>query len=146
LASVELRFSPLPAHVRTARLVAVAAARRIGVDEDALDEIRLAVGEAAARAVRRHQAHECDDPVVVSLSDEGTFVVEVSDRVPGSVDTDERPMSGSAGFTAVSGGDGVFPSGVDLAVIAGLVEDVTVTSGPGGSVVRMCWPLRPRVD
>ena len=42
---------PCPAHVRTARLVAVAVARRAGVDEDVLDEVRLAVGEACSRAV-----------------------------------------------------------------------------------------------
>ena len=49
--TVELRFSALPAHVRTARLVAATVARRSGVDEDLLDEVRLAVGEACSRAV-----------------------------------------------------------------------------------------------
>ena len=39
------------AHVRTARLIAAAMARRSGVGEDVLDEVRLAVGEACARAV-----------------------------------------------------------------------------------------------
>ena len=48
--TVALR-SGRPRHVRTARLVAVAVARRAGVDEALLDEIRLAVGEACARAV-----------------------------------------------------------------------------------------------
>ena len=51
MATVELRFSALPAHVRTARLVAAAVARRAGVDEAVLDEVRLAVGEACSRAV-----------------------------------------------------------------------------------------------
>jgi len=48
MATVELRFSALPEHVRTARLVAAAVARRAGVDEAVLDELRLAVGEACA--------------------------------------------------------------------------------------------------
>ena len=39
MATVELRFSALPAHVRTARLVAAAVARRSGVDESVLDEV-----------------------------------------------------------------------------------------------------------
>jgi anti-sigma regulatory factor (Ser/Thr protein kinase) len=51
MATVELRFSALPEHVRTARLVAAAVARRAGVDEAVLDEVRLAVGEACTRAV-----------------------------------------------------------------------------------------------
>ena len=51
--TVALRFQAAPEHVRTARLVAVAVARRAGMDEVRLDEIRLAVGEVCARAVRR---------------------------------------------------------------------------------------------
>ena len=51
--TVALRFHAAPEHVRTARLVAVAVARRAGMDEARLDEIRLAVGEVCARAVRR---------------------------------------------------------------------------------------------
>jgi Histidine kinase-like ATPase domain len=49
--TVTLRFSPLAEHVRTARLVAVSVARRAGFGEDQLDEIRIAIGEACARAV-----------------------------------------------------------------------------------------------
>ena len=49
--TVTLRFSPLAEHVRTARLVAVSVARRAGFGENQLDEIRIAIGEACARAV-----------------------------------------------------------------------------------------------
>ncbi len=49
--TVTLRFSPMAEHVRTARLVAVSVARRAGFGEDQLDEIRIAIGEACARAV-----------------------------------------------------------------------------------------------
>ena len=57
MATVEVTFTPRPAHVRTARLVATAVARRSGVDEALLDEVRLAVGEACSRAVEAHQRH-----------------------------------------------------------------------------------------
>ena len=56
MATVEMTFTPLPVHVRTARLVATAVARRSGVGEALLDEVRLAVGEACSRAVEAHQA------------------------------------------------------------------------------------------
>ena len=46
MATVRLSFSPAPVHVRTARLVGVAVARRAGVAEELLDEVRLAIGEA----------------------------------------------------------------------------------------------------
>jgi serine/threonine-protein kinase RsbW len=68
--TVEVSFTALPAHVRTARLVATAVARRSGVDEALLDEVRLAVGEACSRAVEAHR----------SLTDQaGRFEVEVTD-------------------------------------------------------------------
>ena len=85
MATVELSFTPLPAHVRTARLVATAVARRSGVDEPLLDEVRLAVGEACSRAVEAHQQHCPAEPVRIELSnDGGRFQVVVTDTVPGN--------------------------------------------------------------
>lgn len=88
MATVELRFSALPEHVRTARLVAAAVARRSGVDEAVLDEVRLAVGEACSRAVGLHQLSGVTAPVKVSLiEEEKQFSIEVGDerrtRCPG---------------------------------------------------------------
>ena len=68
MATVEVRFTPLPAHVRTARLVATAVARRSGVDESLLDEVRLAVGEACSRAVESHRLHCPAEPIRVALA------------------------------------------------------------------------------
>lgn len=85
MATVELRFSAQPEHVRTARLVAAAVARRAGVDEAVLDEVRLAVGEACSRAVGLHRSHGIDAPVrVVLTEEEKLFSIEVGDEVPGS--------------------------------------------------------------
>jgi anti-sigma regulatory factor (Ser/Thr protein kinase) len=84
MATVELSFTPLPAHVRTARLVATAVARRSGVAEPLLDEVRLAVGEACSRAVEAHRHHCPAEPVRIELSnDGGRFQVVVTDTVPG---------------------------------------------------------------
>jgi hypothetical protein len=80
MATVRLSFSPAPAHVRTARLVAVAVARRAGVSEEFLEEIRLATGEACSRAVALHRSHGVNDLVEVSLRDGERFTVEVIDR------------------------------------------------------------------
>ena len=49
MATVRLAFSPAPEYVRTARLVGVAVARRAGVAEELLEDVRLAIGEACAR-------------------------------------------------------------------------------------------------
>ena len=83
MATVEVTFTPLPAHVRTARLVATAVARRSGVDESLLDEVRLAVGEACSRAVEAHQRHCPAEPVRIEMTDhDQRFVVTVSDHAP----------------------------------------------------------------
>ena len=70
--TVELRFTALPSHVRTARLVAAAVARRCGLDEAVLDEVRLAVGEACSRAVDLHRRFCPERPVMVTLIDDDT--------------------------------------------------------------------------
>ncbi len=80
MATVEMSFTPLPVHVRTARLVATAVARRSGVDEALLDEVRLAVGEACSRAVEAHQAQCPAEPVRIELTGtDGRFEVVVTD-------------------------------------------------------------------
>ncbi|MHC5906482.1 ATP-binding protein [Streptomyces sp. S6] len=127
MATVELRFSALPEHVRTARLVAAAVARRAGVDEAVLDEVRLAVGEACTRAVGLHQSAGLTAPVMVSLiEEEKQFSIEVGDEAP------------SAAPGGASGGD-TEEDDMGLAVISGLVDDVQVTPG----LIRMTWPTTP---
>ncbi|MFJ1795382.1 ATP-binding protein [Kitasatospora griseola] len=135
MATVELRFSALPEHVRTARLVAAAVARRAGVDESVLDELRLAVGEACSRAVALHQRNGVDGAVRVALTEqEKRFLIEVADE---------------AGPAQVAGAEGGGPEDEDalgLAVITGLVEDVEVGNGADGGVIRMSWPVAPASD
>jgi anti-sigma regulatory factor (Ser/Thr protein kinase) len=78
--TVRLSFSPAPAHVGTARLVAVAVARRAGVAEELLEEIRLAIGEACSRAVTLHRTQGLSDMVEVAMDDDERFTVRVLDH------------------------------------------------------------------
>jgi serine/threonine-protein kinase RsbW len=96
--TVVLRLPASPAHVRTARLVAAAMARRSGVEEGLLDEVRLAVGEACARAVRRHERYGVHEPVTVEFGDRGSFSVAVIDRAPPT--GDRQPVAARDGSTA----------------------------------------------
>ena len=75
-------FSPAPVHVRTARLVGVAVARRAGVAEELLDEVRLAIGEACTRAVALHRQYGLPDLVTVEMSDAESYAVRVIDHAP----------------------------------------------------------------
>jgi serine/threonine-protein kinase RsbW len=157
MATVEVTFTPLPAHVRTARLVATAVARRSGVDESLLDEVRLAVGEACSRAVEAHQRHCPAEPVRIEMTDQDQrFVVTVSDHAPtvparsAAPATDNGIHDGAghdgaghdgADYEAIGhDGGSAIPAGFGLAVISGLAEDVRVLSTSSGVSVRMSWP------
>jgi anti-sigma regulatory factor (Ser/Thr protein kinase) len=149
MATVEVTFTPLPAHVRTARLVATAVARRSGVDEALLDEVRLAVGEACSRAVEAHQRHCPAEPIRIEMIDQGErFVVVVSDHAPTTSSASSAPAgangngTGQAHLVEVSHEEdgGVIPAGFGLAVISGLADDVRVSSTSAGVSVRMSWP------
>ena len=159
MATVEVTFTPLPVHVRTARLVATAVARRSGVAESLLDEVRLAVGEACSRAVEAHQRHCPGQPIQVSLTDDGEqFQVVVTDAVQGSehdlpagvslpAGTGAEGGNGAAlgvGFGSASGGSVPLrlPEDVGLAVIAGLADDVRIASAGPGTSVTMIWKRR----
>jgi serine/threonine-protein kinase RsbW len=159
MATVEVTFTPLPVHVRTARLIATAVARRCGVAESLLDEVRLAVGEACSRAVEAHQRHCPGLPIRVSLTDDGEqFQVVVTDAVQGSEHDLPAGVSLPAGTGAV-GGNGAalgadfdvrpadsvplrLPEDVGLAVIAGLADDVRIAPASDGTSVTMIWKRR----
>ncbi|MGW9031275.1 ATP-binding protein [Streptomyces sp. NPDC055722] len=140
MATVELLFSALPEHVRTARLVAAAVARRAGVEEAVLDEVRLAVGEACTRAVGLHQSNGISAPVRVLLTEEEKqFSIEVGDEAPHAVPGERSPGAGGAHATDAEAEE----DEMGLAVISGLVDDVEVTAGESGGQIRMSWPTLP---
>lgn len=149
--TVTVSFTPLPAHVRTARFIAASVARRAGVPETVLDEVRLAVSEACSLAVRLHRASAPDVPVELRMvEEEKRFRVEVVDAVPR-----ERPADDVYAALDLADEDGFALTPVDgagaadlqarerigLAVITGLVDEVDVEYLPGGTVVTMAWPL-----
>jgi serine/threonine-protein kinase RsbW len=159
MATVEVTFTPLPVHVRTARLVATAVARRSGVAESLLDEVRLAVGEACSRAVEAHLRHCPGEPIRVALTDDDEqFEVVVTDAVPDTEhgmpagtaaadgDNDAVSSAGLAGFGVDFAADGEvplrLPDGVGLAVIAGLADDVRIAPVGAGTSVTMSWKRR----
>ena len=153
MATVRLSFSPAPAHVRTARLVAVAVARRAGVSEEILEEIRLVTGEACSRAVALHRSHGVKDLVEVSLRDGERFTVEVVDRA-----SNGSALVGSPAEPGLFLVEPVVPLTVSpeslteedlaermgLALLAGLVDDIAVApvAEGEGTEVRMSWPLQ----
>ncbi len=136
---VRLAVSPIPAHVRTARLVAVAAAREFGAAGQLLEEIKLAVSEACTRAIAVTQRR---DLVELSISldgpgDDARITLVVRDSAPYG-DADFEPGLGQGQANLVAGEDSPDAS----LLLTGMIEDVEIGSGHGGvgTVIRASWP------
>ena len=114
-----------PALVRTVRLVAAAVARRTTGDEDLIEEVRLAVGEACALLVGP-VAGAGSGPVEVTMQLDGRLRVVV--RAEGSVAAHDAPSSDV---------DGVEP----WALLRGLIDDFEISRDETGTALRMSWPL-----
>jgi anti-sigma regulatory factor (Ser/Thr protein kinase) len=92
------------------------------MDEDTLEEIRIAVGEACTRAVQRSEVLGDGPPVEVALTDDdGRLVVEVHDH-----GADEREVATGA---------------LALQLVEGLADDVRIGPGPAGAggSLRLEW-------
>jgi anti-sigma regulatory factor (Ser/Thr protein kinase) len=152
MSTVHLAFTPDPAYVRTVRLVAAAVARRAGVADELLDEVRLAIGEACSRAVALHRRLGLSDPIDVTMTDGGRFTVRVTDRGPAesAQDPGETTLDLMAQVAIATGrvaeDEDALTAGVGLALLTGLVSDLDVSETPDGegTEVRMSWPTNRR--
>jgi serine/threonine-protein kinase RsbW len=157
VADVSLVLPALPEHVRTARLVVVAAARRAGLDDQLVDELRLAVGEACARAVGLHRRDAPGERIVITVSDEPTrLTVSVVDRGPTANAPVDDLVAGEPADGVVADVSGViedldsfdsFDPDLPLALLNGLVDGLDVAPGADGvgTVVTLAWPLPHRL-
>jgi anti-sigma regulatory factor (Ser/Thr protein kinase) len=116
-----------PALVRTVRLVAAAVARRTTGDEDIVEEIRLAVGEACALLVGPDASQAATaGPVQVSMRLEDRLRVVV--RGDGAVVGTDAPTGDI---------DGVEP----WALLRGLIDDFEIQRDASSTALLMSWPL-----
>ena len=116
-----------PALVRTVRLVAAAVARRTSQDEEFVEEVRLAVGEACALLVGQDVLPgSSPSPVEVRMRVEDRLRVSVV--AAGSVAAQDAPTSDI---------DGVEP----WALLRGLIDDFEISQDAGSTVLSMSWPL-----
>lgn len=127
--AVSVSITRDPALVRTVRLVAAAVARRAGGDEEFVEEVRLAAGEACALLIGAVEDLEPDlveDPVTVAiLIDEG-LTVEVTSTA--AVDVNDPPYGDV---------DGIEP----WALLRALIEDFEVAQTGSTTRVRMSWKI-----
>jgi hypothetical protein len=120
---VHLEVGQDPAQVRLVRLVSAAVARMAGLGDEALDEVRLGVSEACGLSIDALDAAGSDAPMSLEFDDATGLQVTV--RTPALED------SPNIAHVLLD----------RLALIEGLIDDVAVDSGPGGSAVTMRWQV-----
>jgi hypothetical protein len=120
-----------PALVRTVRLVAASVARRAGRDEEFVEEVRLAAGEACALFLGEDgpdAGTPAGDPVAVTITIDDAETLSVEVFTTGLVDVEDHPDSDLEGMEA-------------WALLRGLIDHFKVSQGPTGTTVFMRWSL-----
>lgn len=126
-ATVSVTIARDPALVRTVRLVAASVARRTGRDEEFVEEVRLAAGEACALFLGENAGSDLSEqPVSVTISFDEALSVDVS--TPALVDVEDHPDSDLEGLEA-------------WALLRGLIADFKVSQDAVSTTVSMRWPL-----
>ncbi|HEU4542086.1 MAG TPA: ATP-binding protein [Jiangellaceae bacterium] len=138
MATVELRFAARPAHVRTARQVAVTLARRAKLAEPVLDAVRLAVGEACGLVVALQRETRPNDPVVVTFDDSRGLAIDVHGVV--ALEPAEGVRAVDILAAAAEPVVDELPVGASLAVVSELVPRLDVITSLDGVTVTMRWP------
>jgi serine/threonine-protein kinase RsbW len=69
-----LEIPPEAEHVRTARLFAAAAARHFALDEERIEDLKVAISEACTNAINAHGATAVEDPIRVAVKPEESLI------------------------------------------------------------------------
>ncbi len=115
-----LEIAPQAEHVRTARLFAAATARHFRVDEERVEDLKVAISEAVTNSVRAHEGANLSDPVTIVASPAANGVrFSVVDAGEGF-----EPRAGDEGdYTPPMG---IFEGSLGLALIRTLFPDVEI--------------------
>lgn len=121
-----LDVPPDPDQVRTARLFVAAVARHFAVDEERIEDVKVAVSEAVTNSIKAHREAGIADPVRVTvLEKDGELRVSVVDAGPGF--NAPEPVTGSAPATPAAG---LFEGSLGLELIRSLFPDLSIERNP----------------
>jgi anti-sigma regulatory factor (Ser/Thr protein kinase) len=132
-ATVRLAFPPEPRLLGTVRLVVGIVARKAGMDEEGIEDLKVAVSETCAVAVGGLKRAGLPDPIELD-------VIEAADRIGVEV-RDRAPTAGL--LVGAHGDDGeVDDRQFGLALVGALVDDVRTASLDGGGSATSFWLRR----
>jgi anti-sigma regulatory factor (Ser/Thr protein kinase) len=138
-ATVRLDFPPEPRLLSTVRLVVGMVARNAGIDEESIEDLKVAVSETCAVAVGDLTRAGLDAPIELEISAAGDrFCIEVRDRAP---DEGRRRPAGDA----LDPLDDLDDRQFGLALVGALVDNLDAGTLEGGGHRTSFW-LRRRPD
>jgi serine/threonine-protein kinase RsbW len=129
-ATVRLAFPPEPRLLGTVRLVVGMVARKVGMDDEAIEDLKVAVSEACAVAVGDLIRAGSLDRIELDL-------VEADDRLGIEV-RDRAPSAGRLAPVSVADGE-VDDRQLGLALVGALVDDLRIAALEGGGSRTSFW-------
>ena len=121
--SFTLEVPPEPDQVRTARLFAAAVARHFGTDEERIEDLKVAISEAATNSIKAHRDAGIDDAVrIAAEARNGAVRFSVIDVGPG-FSTEDLPANPNDPPTPVAG---LFEGSLGLTLIQTLFPNVVI--------------------
>jgi anti-sigma regulatory factor (Ser/Thr protein kinase) len=134
-ATVRLAFPPEPRLLGTVRLVVGIVARKAGMDDEAIEDLKVAVSEACAVAVG--DLNRAGRPDLVELD-----LVEAGDRLGIEV-RDRAPAAGRQPHTSDADGEiDLDDRQLGLALVGALVDDLRIAALEGGGSRTSFWLRR----
>jgi serine/threonine-protein kinase RsbW len=133
-AVVELEIPARAEFVALARLVVSSfASTSFGLEDDRIDDLKIAVSEACTNAIEAHDAADTDERVLIRCDDnEGHLEVRIEDRGRG-FDPESLPEHPPVTDpTRLK-----FERGLGIPLIRSLVDDLDITSSHDGTQVRI---------
>ena len=119
---VSLEIPPRSPYVGVVRLTVAALARTAGLDEEVVEDLRIAVSEACANAVLANEEAGSDEAVVVDWFQEADrLIIRVGDRGPGEPDGSALDTDGFSSRAAMS-----------VALLESLVDRISFSPREGG--------------
>lgn len=133
-ATVRLAFPPEARLLGTIRLVVGIVARKAGMGEEGIEDLKVAVSETCAVAVGDLNRAGRPDPIEVDLVEAvDRFGIEVRDRAPATA---------SGGPADAAEGE-VDDRELGLALVGALVDDLKTSTLDGGGNRTSFWLRRP---
>jgi serine/threonine-protein kinase RsbW len=124
---VVLEVPAKPEFLLLARLAATSVGRSAGASEETIADLKLAVTEAVANAVRHAYPEDSPGRVTVQLTAaDGRLEIAVSDQ-----------GRGLAGASLSTEGGELAESGMGLSIIRAVADEVDIGAGPDGRGTRV---------